>query len=64
MIADTAMDTEEIDYLHLGQSWDLWWKSNGSWPTEREYINMVDNKTGGMFRLLARLMQAESNLIA
>lgn len=50
---------EELEGLYLGQSWDLYWKYNLVCPTEVEYINMIDHKTGGMFRMLLRMMQAE-----
>ncbi|KAL1796230.1 hypothetical protein ACET3X_004770 [Alternaria dauci] len=53
---------EELEGLYLGQSWDLYWKHNLACPTEAEYVNMVDHKTGGMFRMLMRLMQAESEV--
>ncbi|KAG9189849.1 hypothetical protein G6011_06717 [Alternaria panax] len=53
---------EELEGLYLGQSWDLYWKHNLACPSESEYVNMVDHKTGGMFRMLLRLMQAESDL--
>lgn len=52
----------ELEGLYLGQSWDLYWKHNLVCPSEAEYVNMVDHKTGGMFRMLLRLMQAESGL--
>ena len=60
-----AMDVllEELEGLYLGQSWDLYWKHNLVCPSEEEYINMVDNKTGGMFSMLLRLMQSESPLM-
>ncbi|KJZ69127.1 hypothetical protein HIM_11485 [Hirsutella minnesotensis 3608] len=51
---------EELENLYLGQSLDLLWKFQVKCPTRQEYLNMVDNKTGGMFRLLVGLMQAES----
>ncbi|KAF9869992.1 geranylgeranyl pyrophosphate synthase [Colletotrichum karsti] len=51
---------EELEGLYLGQSWDLYWKFNLACPTESEYVNMIDHKTGGMFRMLLRIMQAES----
>ncbi|KAF6809045.1 geranylgeranyl pyrophosphate synthase [Colletotrichum musicola] len=50
---------EELENLYLGQSWDLYWKFNLACPTEAEYVNMIDHKTGGMFRMLLRVMQAE-----
>ncbi|KAK8091906.1 Ophiobolin F synthase [Apiospora hydei] len=51
---------EELEGLYLGQSWDLYWKHNLVCPSEAEYVNMVDHKTGGMFRMLLRMLQAES----
>ena len=51
---------EELEDLHVGQSWDLYWKYNMKWPTEDEYFSMVDLKTGGLFRMLVRMMQALS----
>jgi ophiobolin F synthase len=51
---------DDLENLYLGQSWDLYWKYNLICPTESEYLNMVDNKTGGLFRMLVRLMEAES----
>lgn len=52
--------TEELLNLHRGQGMDLWWRDTLSCPTEAEYLEMVDNKTGGLFRLAVKLMQAES----
>jgi ophiobolin F synthase len=54
---------KNLEYLYLGQSLDLHWKYNLRCPSERSYIKMVDNKTGGMFRMLLSLLQAESPLI-
>ncbi|PYH70516.1 bifunctional terpene synthase/polyprenyl synthetase family protein [Aspergillus vadensis CBS 113365] len=55
---------EELENLYLGQSWDLCWKYKLKCPSPSEYLNMVDNKTGGLFRLLLRLMQAEGKSTA
>lgn len=57
-----AMDiyTEELLNLHRGQGMDLFWRDSLTCPTEEEYLEMVDNKTGGLFRLAVKLMQAES----
>ena len=52
--------TEELLNLHRGQGMDLWWRDTLTCPTEAEYLEMVDNKTGGLFRLAVKLMQAES----
>ncbi|CCH44924.1 Geranylgeranyl pyrophosphate synthetase [Wickerhamomyces ciferrii] len=48
---------EEMINLHRGQSLDLYWRENLICPKESEYINMVMNKTGGLFRLAVRLME-------
>lgn len=52
--------TEELINLHRGQGMDLFWRDSLTCPTEDEYIEMVSNKTGGLFRLGIKLMQAES----
>ncbi|KAL5350081.1 geranylgeranyl pyrophosphate synthetase [Pseudogymnoascus australis] len=39
---------------------DLYWRDTLTVPTEADYLEMVRNKTGGLFRLAVRLMQAES----
>ncbi|EJT79122.1 hypothetical protein GGTG_04211 [Gaeumannomyces tritici R3-111a-1] len=58
---DSSLDLllEELECLFLGQSWDLYWRHNLQMPTEAQYMEMVDNKTGAMFRLLARLLMSE-----
>lgn len=53
---------EELENLFLGQSWDLYWRVNLTSPTESEYLAMIDSKTGAMFRMTVRLMQAVSPL--
>ncbi|GKT71922.1 geranylgeranyl pyrophosphate synthase [Colletotrichum tofieldiae] len=53
---------EELECLFVGQSWDLHWKFHTQIPTEQEYFEMVDSKTGAMFRLLTRLMLHTSSL--
>lgn len=40
---------------------DLFWRETLTCPSEDEYLEMVGNKTGGLFRLAVKLMQAESN---
>lgn len=51
---------EEIQNLYVGQSYDLYWTHNTLCPSVLEYLKMVDKKTGGLFRMLTRLMIAES----
>ena len=51
---------EEILNAHRGQGIELFWRDTLTVPTEEEYLLMVSNKTGGLFRLAARLMQAVS----
>ncbi|KAJ8659581.1 geranylgeranyl pyrophosphate synthase [Lichtheimia ornata] len=49
--------TEELINLHRGQGIELFWRDSRQCPTEEEYIDMVNNKTSGLFRLAVRLMQ-------
>ncbi|KAM0496501.1 hypothetical protein ACHAP8_007400 [Fusarium lateritium] len=51
---------DEIRQLFIGQAYELQWTSNMICPPLEEYLRMVDGKTGGLFRLLTRLMAAES----
>ena len=50
---------EEMKGLYVGQSYDLYWTHNTVCPSISEYLKMVDLKTGGLFRMLTRLMVAE-----
>ncbi|KAK2763879.1 geranylgeranyl pyrophosphate synthetase [Arachnomyces sp. PD_36] len=52
---------EELLNLHRGQGMDLFWRETLTCPTEEQYISMVLDKTGGLFRLAVRLMQLESD---
>ncbi|KAL4981322.1 isoprenoid synthase domain-containing protein, partial [Aspergillus falconensis] len=52
---------EELLNLHRGQGMELYWRDTLTCPTEEQYIGMVLDKTGGLFRLAVRLMQLESN---
>ncbi|KIO18432.1 hypothetical protein M407DRAFT_16246 [Tulasnella calospora MUT 4182] len=54
------MVTEELMNLHRGQGLDLFWRDTLTCPTEEQYIAMVNNKTGGLFRLAIKLMMAKS----
>ncbi|TDZ36980.1 Ophiobolin F synthase [Colletotrichum trifolii] len=58
--AKTMILIEELESLFLGQSEDLHWKYHVECPSTEEYMEMIDNKTGGLFRLCVRLLQAES----
>ncbi|RYC62809.1 hypothetical protein CHU98_g3415 [Xylaria longipes] len=59
---EEAMDiyTTEMLYLHRGQGMDLYWRDTLTCPTEDDYLEMVSNKTGGLFRLAVKLMQSQS----
>ena len=48
----------ELLNLHRGQGHDILWRDDGCCPTEEEYVKMVQDKTGGLFRLTVGLMQA------
>ena len=52
---------EELLNLHRGQGIELFWRDTLTVPTEEEYLLMISNKTAGLFRLAARLMQAVSS---
>ena len=52
--------THELCNLHRGQGMDLFWRDTLTCPSETDYLEMVGNKTGGLFRLAVQLMQAES----
>lgn len=54
--------TRELLSLHRGQAMDLYWRDALICPTEEEYIEMVSNKTGGLFRLAVQLMQTLSTV--
>lgn len=47
---------EQLQELHVGQSHDLHWTRHMIIPSEAEYLEMVTEKTGGLFRLLSRLI--------
>ncbi|KAI1176557.1 terpenoid synthase [Nemania sp. FL0916] len=55
-----AVFSQELVNLHRGQGMDLFWRDSLVCPTEDDYLEMVANKTGGLFRLAIKLMQAES----
>jgi geranylgeranyl diphosphate synthase type 3 len=48
----------ELLNLHRGQGHDILWRDDVKCPTEEEYLEMVKDKTGGLFRLAVGLMQA------
>ncbi|KAI8987178.1 geranylgeranyl pyrophosphate synthase [Pilobolus umbonatus] len=52
--------TEELINLHRGQGLELFWRDTLTCPTEDEFLDMVNNKTGGLLRLAVKLMQAAS----
>ncbi|KAJ5803033.1 geranylgeranyl pyrophosphate synthase [Penicillium pulvis] len=52
--------TEELLNLHRGQGMDIYWRDCLVCPTEEEYLDMVSDKTGGLFRLGIRLILVES----
>lgn len=51
---------EELLNLHRGQGMELYWRDSLTVPTEEEYLEMISNKTGGLFRLALKLMQVVS----
>ncbi|PHH66970.1 hypothetical protein CDD81_5322 [Ophiocordyceps australis] len=55
-----AVFADELVNLHRGQGMELHWRDTLTCPTEEDYLEMVGNKTAGLFRLGVKLMQAES----
>ncbi|OJJ72250.1 hypothetical protein ASPBRDRAFT_675371 [Aspergillus brasiliensis CBS 101740] len=53
---------EEMRNLFIGQSFDLYWTRQDECPSEEEYREMIRQKTGGLFRLVARLMMQKATL--
>ena len=51
---------EEMLNLHRGQGMELYWRDNVQPPSEGDYLQMISNKTGGLFRLILRLLQSVS----
>lgn len=47
----------ELLNLHRGQGHDIQWRDAIQCPTEEQYLKMVQDKTGGLFRLAVGLMQ-------
>jgi geranylgeranyl diphosphate synthase type 3 len=52
--------TTELLQLHRGQGMDLHWRDSLICPAEDEYIEMVRDKTGSLFRLGVKLMLTQS----
>ncbi|KAF3931652.1 Dimethylallyltranstransferase [Dactylellina cionopaga] len=55
-----AIYVDELRNLHVGQAMDLHWSFHTQCPSEGEYIQMIDGKTGGLFRLASRLMKVHA----
>ncbi|KAI5235053.1 hypothetical protein E4T42_09780, partial [Aureobasidium subglaciale] len=51
---------EEMEQLYVGQSYDLYWTYNVLCPSISSYLKMVEKKTSGLFRVMSRMMIAES----
>ncbi|CCV00380.1 unnamed protein product [Malassezia sympodialis ATCC 42132] len=48
--------TAELVALHRGQGIELFWRESLQCPSEAEYVDMVVNKTGGLFRIAVQLL--------
>ncbi|KAF3310904.1 hypothetical protein TWF173_009142 [Orbilia oligospora] len=55
-----AIFEDELRNLHIGQGLDLHWTFHQECPSEVEYIQMIDGKTGGLFRMASRLMRDQA----
>ena len=50
----------ELLNLHRGQGMELYWRDTLQPPFEADYLQMIANKTGGLFRLILRLLLCAS----
>jgi geranylgeranyl diphosphate synthase, type III len=53
----TQIFVQELLNLHRGQGYDILWRDMIRCPTEDEYLSMVCDKTGGLFRLSVGMLQ-------
>ncbi|KAJ7092523.1 isoprenoid synthase domain-containing protein [Mycena crocata] len=53
-----AAVNSELLCLHRGQGLELRWRDSLKCPTEEEYVYMVNGKTGGLLRIVIKLMIA------
>jgi hypothetical protein len=51
---------DELETLAFGQALELQWKYQKICPSAKQYLVMIDNKTGGFFRLILRLLEVEA----
>ncbi|KAM5477765.1 geranylgeranyl pyrophosphate synthetase [Microsporum canis] len=58
-----AIFNDELINLHRGQGMELFWRDNFQPPSEGDYLQMIANKTGGLFRLILRLLQCASTRV-
>jgi len=49
--------TRQLLELHRGQGKEIYWRDSYCCPEEQEYMDMIRQKTGGLFRLAVDLMQ-------
>ncbi|TLD26997.1 hypothetical protein PspLS_04595 [Pyricularia sp. CBS 133598] len=61
-LGDDAMSCllSELGQLHLGQSHDLAWTFHCREPSMAGYYSHLEQKTGGLFRVAARMMRASA----
>lgn len=48
--------TQECINLHIGQGMEIWFREQRKKPSVEEYFEIITNKTGGLFRLAAKLL--------
>ncbi|KAK4222678.1 isoprenoid synthase domain-containing protein [Podospora fimiseda] len=54
---------DELTNLYIGQSHDIFWIQGLECPSEDQYLSMVDGKTSGLFRMIARFLDAKSTFL-
>ncbi|KAF9072213.1 terpenoid synthase [Rhodocollybia butyracea] len=56
-----SLQKAELINLYAGQGIEIVWRDTSRCPTEKEYVDMANKKTSGLFRLAIRLLIACSS---
>ncbi|KAJ7768334.1 isoprenoid synthase domain-containing protein [Mycena metata] len=54
--------TSELISLHRGQGLELLWRDSLTCPSEDQYVDMVNDKTGGLLRIGIKLLMASTTV--
>ncbi|EGX48138.1 hypothetical protein AOL_s00081g1 [Orbilia oligospora ATCC 24927] len=59
-LSAVAIYHDELRELHVGQSLEIHYRFHVKCPSEAEYIQTIDGKTAGLFRMVSRLMRDQA----